>query len=141
MIRRLINWLNGRSERRDGIRILSNGSRLVGLGTTPQRAIDEWRRPWDVQSDRERGIALISSFLARNERTWAAAEPGECCTCGHDWIKGEMIGLVTQAFEVDRSTGRVWRAPGTRLACCVCVERQAIEGDLSLTWGREAGLL
>lgn len=94
-----------------------------------------------IMSDAERGIATLAAYLAAHECTWYSVMPGECCTCGHEWVQGELIGAVTQAYEVDRDTGFVRRSPATRVACGMCVERQALEGDLSLGWAREAGLL
>jgi hypothetical protein len=85
-------------------------------------------------------LAALAAVVANGCGTWAARENGSCCTCGHEWGPGEIIGVVTQAFEL-RDDGSVWRAPATRIACAVCVERTRHEGDLSLTWAREAGLL
>lgn len=72
-------------------------------------------------------------------KLWPAHNAGECCTCGHDWQRGELVGLVTQAY-VRRSDGTVTRRPGQRLACGACCERQYAEGDPSVQWAREAGL-
>ena len=88
----------------------------------------------------DRGLTTIAAFLARGNGCWPAVEHGECCTCGHEWIPGEIIGTVAQAY-VRTHDGGVLRSPGVRIACSVCVERQRVEGDLSLRWAREAGLL
>lgn len=85
-------------------------------------------------------MAALAAAVERGVGTWAARERGECCTCGHDWDPGEIIGCVTQAYVV-LPDGMVVRSPGTRLACLICVERQRVEGDLSIAWAREVGLL
>ena len=120
MIRLLINYINAWRERHNP--------------TSPYVA--NWQRPWDGRSD----IAGLFAAVAERGGTWAAVEPGECCTCGHEWRKGEIIGVVTQAYE-RLDNGSVRRSPGARLACATCVEAQRRHGDLSLQWAREAGLL
>ena len=85
-------------------------------------------------------MASLLSAVQRGVGTWAAKDGGECCSCGHEWEPGEIIGLVTQAY-MRFDDGAVLRSPGTRVACLVCVERQRVEADLSITWAREAGLL
>lgn len=77
-------------------------------------------------------LSTLAVLVSRGTGMWAARQAGECCTCGHEWIPGEIIGYVTQAYV---RTGE--RRPGTRLACCVCVERQRLQGDLSLEWKTE----
>lgn len=128
MFRWMINLMNR----------LRRPSRYVGR--VPQGAVAELGQ-LGAADDAERGIAAIAAYLAAQERMWYSAGAGECCTCGHDWRKGELVGLVTQAYEVDRATGIVRRRPATRVACGACVERQLLEGDLSLWWAAEAGLL
>lgn len=66
-------------------------------------------------------------------RLWAAKQDGSCCTCGHEWQPGEIIGNVTQAYVLD-DAGQVWHRPGVRQACASCVEWQRVQGDLSLRW-------
>lgn len=115
MLRRLIDWLNARTER-------------IEHKLDPHKA--------EIES----GLSALAAYVARGNGTWAAVEPGECCSCGHEWIPGEIIGAVTQAYE-RLDDGTVRRSPGTRLACSVDVERQRLQGDLSIRWAREAGLL
>jgi hypothetical protein len=99
-----------------------------------------WRRPWDAPSTGD-GIALLAAAVNRGVDCWVAREPGECITCGHEWIKGEIIGPVYQTYRRDLRTGAVVFDPATRRACCVCVEQQRVEGDPSIEWARYAGVL
>lgn len=115
MIRFLINWLNARRTR--------------AMDRAPRK-----RRRGDDLMD----MALLVGG-SRHE-VWFAREPGSCCTCGHEWKPGELIGNVMQAY-VLFDDGTVMRCPGVRLACVLCVERQLREGDLSLRWARDAGLI
>lgn len=71
--------------------------------------------------------------IADCSRLWAAKQNGSCCTCGHEWEPGEIIGNVTQAYVLD-DAGQVWHRPGVRQACASCVEWQRVQGDLSLRW-------
>lgn len=103
-----------------------------------------WRKRAPRPTEAERGLTALAAYLARGHGTWAATENGECCTCGHEWIPGEIIGCVTQAYErqwTSPVTFVVKRSPGTRLACSVCVEQQRVQGDLSVAWAVRAGLL
>jgi hypothetical protein len=86
------------------------------------------------------GVMLLAAAVDRGTDCWAAREPGECVTCGHDWITGEIIGPVFQQYaRLCDGTVRYW--PEVRRACCVCVERQRVQGDPSLQWARDAGAL
>lgn len=117
MIRFLINWLVARGQRKH-----------------PSPPWASAGRPTDDQ------LGTLAAWVNRGAGCWAAREPGECCACGHDWIPGEIIGTVAQAY-VRAPDGGVFRSPGVRLACCVCVEQQRVQGDLSIAWAREAGVL
>lgn len=85
-------------------------------------------------------IGTLSAHVNRGRGLWLATQPGSCCTCGHEWLPGEIIGTVVQAYELC-DDGAVVRRPGARKACGACVEWQRREGDLSLRWARDAGLL
>jgi hypothetical protein len=113
MIRFLINKLNARRTR--------------AMDRAPRRR----RRGDDVMD-----LALLTAGVS----VWIARERGSCCTCGHEWEPGELIGNVTQAY-VLFDDGTVMRCPGVRLACALCVEHQRQTGDLSLLWARDAGLI
>lgn len=118
MIRWLINLLNAWRARSDRL---------------PQRRPGtHWRRPWDAPTVPE-GVALLAAAVNRGSDWWVAREPGECCSCGHDWIAGEMIGPVFQQY-ARQDDGTLRYDPQVRRACCVCVERQRVQGDLSLQW-------
>lgn len=92
-----------------------------------RKIVEALRRP--VPPDDLSDLCILPS--------WPAARPGECPCCGHEWQAGEMIGAISQAYE----RNPVRRSPGVRVVCALCDARQAIEGDFSLTWAREAGLL
>lgn len=79
------------------------------------------------------GINDLAAYVGAGDGIWVSVSVGECCTCGHEWEAGELIGNVTQSH-VKFDDGTVWRCPGTRLACVSCVEEQRIKGDLSLRW-------
>jgi hypothetical protein len=111
--------------------------RMIKLLQKRHRERAPWRRPWD-HSGRDTVFAL--GALVAEVRVWPAKYKGECCTCGHEWREGELIGSVTQAYEL-LPDGDVQRRPGTRLACVLCVERTEREGDLSLQWVDEQGQL
>jgi hypothetical protein len=113
MIRWLINWLNA-----------WRAPRVQGSAA--------WRRPWDAPAVAD-GLTLIAAAVDRGVDCWAAREPGTCCTCGHEWIAGEIIGPVYQQYRRD-DDGSVTYDPAVRRACSVCVEQQRVEGDLSLHW-------
>lgn len=85
-------------------------------------------------------INLLAAYANRGAGIWVSVGEGECCSCGHEWDSGELIGHVTQAY-VKFSDGVVARCPGRRLACVSCVEEQRIKGDLSLQWARDSGVL
>lgn len=85
-------------------------------------------------------IATMIVSLHQGHGLWSAIGPGECGTCGHDWHRGELVGAVTQSFEKD-DAGKVWRSPGVRVVCGACVERTRAEGDLTVPWARESGLI
>lgn len=89
---------------------------------------------------RKDDLAALALLTGINGYLWTAVSEGECCCCGHDWIVGEVIGNVTQAYE-RLDDGTVRRSPATRLACGVCVEKQRVQGDLSIAWAQDAGLL
>jgi hypothetical protein len=106
---------------------------LIKMLRMLQRRHDQrrpWRRPWD---NRGRDNLFDLGALVAEVRVWPASLTGECCTCGHEWQAGELIGEVVQAYEL-LPDGTVRRSPGTRLACVLCVERTEHEGDLSLQW-------
>jgi len=92
------------------------------------------RRRFDVD------MTALMVLVGNTGSMWAARENGECCSCGHEWIPGEIIGVVTQAY-VRFDDGTVMRSPGSRLACAVCVAKQRATGDLSIEWAKGAGLL
>jgi len=89
---------------------------------------------------RDDDLASLMILVGKVGSMWAARENGECCSCGHEWIPGEIIGVVTQAY-VRFDDGTVMRSPGSRLACAVCVAKQRATGDLSIEWAKGAGLL
>ena len=97
-------------------------------------AIAEWRN-----SRNSYNVSGLVRAVNCGRGCWAAAEHGSCCACGHEWEPGEIIGTVTQEYEL-QDDGSVVHRPGVRLACVVCVARTRREGDLSLQWAREAGL-
>lgn len=82
-------------------------------------------------------VALMAATFPPN--AWVARYAGVCCTCWEDYYQGEYIGVVVQAYE--RTYAMVRRNPAARLACVSCVQQQARQGDLSLQWARDAGLL
>ena len=116
-----------------GLVLAAVGLVLAAVGIRQLLLLRARRSPTD-------DLAALAAVVASGCGTWAARENGSCCSCGHEYVPGEIIGVVTQAFE-RRDDGSVWRAPATRIACAVCVERTRYEGDLSLQWAREVGLL
>lgn len=85
-------------------------------------------------------VMLLAAAVDRGTDCWAAREPGECVTCGHEWIAGEIIGGVWQQYR-RTSSGMVLFDPEVRRACCVCVEQQRVQGDPSLLWAQNAGVM
>lgn len=75
-------------------------------------------------------LPALRAAVDRGTDCWAAREPGECYVCGHEWIAGEIIGVVHLARD---HNGR--RNPRARRACCVCVEQVRVQGDPSHGWG------
>lgn len=112
MLRFLINWLNAWRTRREV-------SAHVGVGDN---------------------LADLARLVQRGVGCWAARERGSCPSCGHEWIPGEIVGVVEQAY-AKGDDGTVYRCPATRVVCGLCVETQRAVGDLSMRWAREAGLL
>ena len=111
---------------------------LINLLNAWRRPVgqQQWRRPWDAPPLSD-SVSLLAAAVNRGTDWWVAREPGTCCTCGHEWIAGEMIGAVFQQYRCT-SKGEVVYDPATRRACCVCVEQQRVQGDLSLRWVAEA---
>lgn len=85
-------------------------------------------------------LSALATVVTQMDRTWPAAERGECPICGHAWIPGEIVGTVTNAYEL-RDDGTVLRSPGVRVVDILCWEKTQREGDLSLRWARESGML
>lgn len=124
MIRWLINLLNRARPARPEYAPTNTAHRAATAGM--------WRRPWDAPNVSD-SIGLLAAAVNRGMDCWAAREPGTCCSCGHEWIAGEIIGTVYQAYRRN-DDGTVTYDPQPRRACCVCVEQQRVEGDLSQHW-------
>lgn len=107
-----------------------------------------WRRsaPADVHKfcgERHpagRCMVDLAAMTRRQNTMWFAKTPGTCPCCGHEWGEGELVGLVQQAYAV-LADGSVVRRPASIIVDGLCAERQLVEGDFSLTWAREAGVL
>lgn len=107
----------------------------AGRRAVPEYGVGTWRRPWDAPGFDD-SLMLLAAAVNRGIDCWWASEPGTCCTCGHEWIEGEVVGPVFQQYRRD-DDGTVTYDPAVRRACCVCVEQQRVQGDLSLRWRDE----
>jgi hypothetical protein len=101
------------------------------------RALIHWWRARKALPKSDDLVALVA--VAHPPLMWFARYGGVCCTCWEDYWPGELIGAVVQAYE--RTYAMVRRNPAARLACASCVREQLQEGDVSLRWARDAGLL
>lgn len=111
------------------------------------RMLIEFLKAWLVgrQAEQRRYVPVddlvsVAAVVQRGVGCWPARQHGTCGSCGHEWIPGEVVGAVEQAYEVT-GDGMVRRSPASRVVCGLCKEQQRVEGDLSLRWAREAGLL